>query len=386
MNNTNTNSPIPVGFRFHPTDEELVGYYLHGKVERAQRDQLIQELDLYKIEPWDLHEVCRIGDDAAENQTDWYFFSRKDKKYPTGNRANRATTAGFWKATGRDKAIHTQHRHVIGMRKTLVFYKGRAPHGQKSDWIMHEFRLDEGTPGGVPNYGTTTELDGWVVCRVFRKTKVFKTKSQDTSCSLDEDQNQLLPGELLSPPPTAVNLIYHDNNAHPLQHPSFTNNNTCKQEISVDDYGTPPQDSPPYFPDSALLHHLQVDQEFQMRLSHPANSLDLDLAPCSSSSLRALNPACRPRADQCEYSVLPFDDARSTVTHEASAFPGLQCEESPFWMQPQLQMDGCLRTATRGDQTLADVTCHVGRMKRQATDHLTSSINLESHLVHLWNV
>ena len=53
--NNNDNTPIPVGFRFHPTDEELVGYYLHGKVGRSQRDQLIQELDLYKIEPWDLH-------------------------------------------------------------------------------------------------------------------------------------------------------------------------------------------------------------------------------------------------------------------------------------------------------------------------------------------
>ena len=84
-------------------------------------------------------EKCRIG---SGPQNDWYFFSHKDKKYPTGTRTNRATAAGFWKATGRDKAIHTSARR-IGMRKTLVFYKGRAPHGQKSDWIMHEYRLDD---------------------------------------------------------------------------------------------------------------------------------------------------------------------------------------------------------------------------------------------------
>lgn len=83
-------------------------------------------------------ELCKTGD---EDQNEWYFFSHKDKKYPTGTRTNRATAAGFWKATGRDKAIYCKH-DLIGMRKTLVFYKGRAPNGQKSDWIMHEYRLE----------------------------------------------------------------------------------------------------------------------------------------------------------------------------------------------------------------------------------------------------
>ena len=86
---------------------------------------------------FEIEEICSLG---TEEQNEWYFFSHKDKKYPTGSRTNRATPAGFWKATGRDKAIYSKH-DLIGMRKTLVFYKGRAPNGQKSDWIMHEYRL-----------------------------------------------------------------------------------------------------------------------------------------------------------------------------------------------------------------------------------------------------
>jgi len=88
-------------------------------------------------------DLCQVqGDDGNQEQTDYYFFSRRDKKYPTGNRANRATAAGFWKSSGRDKPIH-KLQQLIGKRKTLVFYKDRAPHGIKTDWIMHEFRLDD---------------------------------------------------------------------------------------------------------------------------------------------------------------------------------------------------------------------------------------------------
>jgi hypothetical protein len=52
-----TSAPrVPVGFRFHPTDEELVGHYLPNKVAARPIDlDLIRDLDLYKLEPWELH-------------------------------------------------------------------------------------------------------------------------------------------------------------------------------------------------------------------------------------------------------------------------------------------------------------------------------------------
>lgn len=43
------------GFRFHPTDEELVGFYLKKKVQHKPLSiELIKQLDIYKYDPWDL--------------------------------------------------------------------------------------------------------------------------------------------------------------------------------------------------------------------------------------------------------------------------------------------------------------------------------------------
>lgn len=45
------------GFRFHPTDEELVGFYLSKKVhlkKPSKIDEIISQIDIYKFDPWDL--------------------------------------------------------------------------------------------------------------------------------------------------------------------------------------------------------------------------------------------------------------------------------------------------------------------------------------------
>lgn len=46
---------LPPGFRFHPTDEELITHYLSQKVlDNYFCARAIGEVDLNKCEPWDL--------------------------------------------------------------------------------------------------------------------------------------------------------------------------------------------------------------------------------------------------------------------------------------------------------------------------------------------
>ncbi|CAK9141678.1 unnamed protein product [Ilex paraguariensis] len=178
----NGQSQVPPGFRFYPTEEELLCYYLKKKVSHEMIDfNVIREVGLNKLEPWDIQEKCKIG---GTPHNECYFFCHKDRKYPTGSRTNRATAAGFWKATGRDKTIYSCYRK-IGMRKTLVFYEGRAPYGQKSDWIIYEYRLDDTKASNLVR--TSTPEDPWVVCRIFRKRNFHKNLQSPQSTSSSPD-------------------------------------------------------------------------------------------------------------------------------------------------------------------------------------------------------
>ncbi|KAG2396816.1 NAC domain-containing protein [Vigna angularis] len=49
------------------------------------------------------------------------------------------------------------------MKKKLVFYRGKPPHGSRTDWIMHEYRLLN-APSQVP-------MENWVLCRIFLKRR-----------------------------------------------------------------------------------------------------------------------------------------------------------------------------------------------------------------------
>ncbi|KAI3958633.1 hypothetical protein MKW98_030298 [Papaver atlanticum] len=172
---------LPPGFRFHPTDEELVVQYLKRKVFACPLPaSIIPELNVCKHDPWNLP-----GDSEQER----YFFSMREAKYPNGNRPNRATGSGYWKATGNDrKIVAFRSNQIVGMKKTLVFYTGKPSNGTRTDWIMHEYGLvDPGTTASNIlqrknlTQNSLVQIGDWVLCRIFLKKRNGKT---------DEDINE----------------------------------------------------------------------------------------------------------------------------------------------------------------------------------------------------
>ncbi|KAI3673715.1 hypothetical protein L6452_39843 [Arctium lappa] len=193
---------LPPGFRFHPTDEELVVHYLKKKAASAPLPvAIIAEVDLYKFDPWELPAKATFG------EQEWYFFSPRDRKYPNGARPNRAATSGYWKATGTDKPVLTSGgTQKVGVKKALVFYGGKPPKGAKTNWIMHEYRLADNNnnksiskpPGCDPtNKKASLRLDDWVLCRIYKKNNIQRTVDSDVS-----GDHGVIAGMLASIPPS----------------------------------------------------------------------------------------------------------------------------------------------------------------------------------------
>ncbi|XP_031505459.1 transcription factor JUNGBRUNNEN 1 [Nymphaea colorata] len=184
---TEDDFPLP-GFRFHPTDEELVGFYLRRKVEKKPTSiELIKQIDIYKYDPWDLPKISTVG------EKEWYFFCMRGRKYRNSIRPNRVTGSGFWKATGIDRPIYSAaaatggaNHECLGLKKSLVYYVGSAGKGTKTDWMMHEFRLPTGagqsatTPRSINNTDKSLqEAETWTICRIFKRTVTYKRYGEE---------------------------------------------------------------------------------------------------------------------------------------------------------------------------------------------------------------
>ncbi|KAL8153718.1 hypothetical protein V2J09_011478 [Rumex salicifolius] len=282
------------GFRFHPTEEELVEFYLRRKVEGKKFNvDLITFLDLYRYDPWELPAMAAIG------EKEWYFYVPRDRKYRNGDRPNRVTTSGYWKATGADRMIRSENSaRPIGLKKTLVFYSGKAPKGIRTSWIMNEYRL--------PHHDTEKYQKAEIsLCRVYKRAGLEDHPSVPRSvstriknqmgrgCHVDKT-SESTDASSSTEVGTALALSHHHHHHNintssnftivsPLMNSNSNNNNSNQLEAVI-----PIMDTPIITPPSlGGINGLLLDNDLHRLVSLQQYNLNIpaDLPPQNSAAL-----------------------------------------------------------------------------------------------------
>ncbi|WOL17968.1 hypothetical protein Cni_G26761 [Canna indica] len=155
---------LPPGFRFRPTDQELVVHYLRRKAFSAPLPaDVIPEINLAICDPWDL---------PGETEGERYFFYRRNAKCSKHRAGAIESHSGYWKAAGKDKLVVVPgSKEVVGVKKALVFHQGKPHRGIPTRWIMHEFCLATCNSRRMKYslHRCSGEIKEWVVCRIFKK-------------------------------------------------------------------------------------------------------------------------------------------------------------------------------------------------------------------------
>ncbi|CAD6254740.1 unnamed protein product [Miscanthus lutarioriparius] len=170
------------GFRFYPTEEELLTFYLRHRLAgtRPVVDHLIPVVDIYGYHPSELQALAGAANVGDTEQ--WFFFCPRAERELHGGRPARTTPSGYWKATGSPSYVYssssspTNNNRVIGEKRTMVFYEGRAPTGKKTGWKMNEYKAvvdddADDAPAGAP----IMLRNEFSVCRVYISTGTLRS-------------------------------------------------------------------------------------------------------------------------------------------------------------------------------------------------------------------
>ncbi|PIN03907.1 hypothetical protein CDL12_23561 [Handroanthus impetiginosus] len=169
---------FPVGFRFYPTEEELVSFFLQNKLNgtRPDIDRVIPVLDIYDSNPSELPHLA--GEYCPADGEQWFFFIPRQEREARGGRPNRLTTEGYWKATGSPGDVYSSQNRVIGRKRTMVFYVGRAPSGRKTMWKMNEYKAiashDHAPSSSSSTFATPQLREEFSLCRIYKRPKCLR--------------------------------------------------------------------------------------------------------------------------------------------------------------------------------------------------------------------
>ncbi|KDP34388.1 hypothetical protein JCGZ_12782 [Jatropha curcas] len=159
---------LPFGYKFCPTDSELILFYLKSKilgqdpiVKKKSLDQdlidIIPTIDVFSSNP----DQLPVGDYEHGSCSEWYFFSNRRK-------GKILTKDGFYRVSSRNHVYMSKHKkELIGFVRKLDFYHGRPDKGSKSQWSIYEYRVNpEWLQVNEMDHATREKILNVVACKV----------------------------------------------------------------------------------------------------------------------------------------------------------------------------------------------------------------------------
>ncbi|XP_027090069.1 NAC domain-containing protein 41 isoform X1 [Coffea arabica] len=155
---------VPCGCRFDPTDEELM-VYLRNKIMGGRDDlpDYISTADVFGTSPNQLpFDRCEYS--AGKK---WFF-------YTVGQNDDVFTGDGYWTPTS-EEAICIDGQ-VDGYKKEFTYYCGTEHPGNRTNWYIHQFRLNPDVYGAsAVGNNLDYKISSVVACMVFRKEAVVQS-------------------------------------------------------------------------------------------------------------------------------------------------------------------------------------------------------------------
>ncbi|XP_027090070.1 NAC domain-containing protein 41 isoform X2 [Coffea arabica] len=139
---------VPCGCRFDPTDEELM-VYLRNKI-MGGRDDLPDYISTADV------------------------FGTSPNQLPFGQNDDVFTGDGYWTPTS-EEAICIDGQ-VDGYKKEFTYYCGTEHPGNRTNWYIHQFRLNPDVYGAsAVGNNLDYKISSVVACMVFRKEAVVQS-------------------------------------------------------------------------------------------------------------------------------------------------------------------------------------------------------------------
>ncbi|CAF1697361.1 hypothetical protein HID58_050616 [Brassica napus] len=187
----NGSMKLPVGYRFHPTEQELILHYLLPKAFSSPLpSSIIPVFDVFFSHP------LTFPGDQEERQR--YFFSKKRQEVSSNDHRIKISSGnGYWKPIRKERGVIVCGR-TVGIRRTLVFYgtNNTSSSSNKTRWCMTEYCL--------AGFSSTKVFGEWAVYKVYKR-KEPKGRRQRKSRVRDAEEKEFTIGSNheIGPPPAS---------------------------------------------------------------------------------------------------------------------------------------------------------------------------------------